>query len=336
MGWFSRKANVGTLKSDIKQASHLPLDQRMQIASEMEEFIEELRTPDGRPDQESKVLSLLQFYGTGRKIYAEVGFSAQWAKHAFRESYLLALMNAGKDPKWFEEVHMLLYGLRPLLNLPNIEVQGTAPSQSSPPQPSRTREEVTNDCTTAMLFANWITGRVPIEDGNEGVVAALEKLKLKTGLVSDESLEYCAKRVFDALGKGVPKGECKCIAAFTRCYSVYSDVHLSEEEVIASLCNMWPSMNNDEHRAKAVYSTLHGSTTERDDGTVVVTAPDTFSGIQAQYRYLDGRYGQHRVEQRSLDQDQATGKTHEDWVVSLKNGDSMTVSFDITSFYGWG
>ena len=42
MGWLGRKTSVGTLKSDIKEASGLPLDQRMQLASEMEEFIEEI------------------------------------------------------------------------------------------------------------------------------------------------------------------------------------------------------------------------------------------------------------------------------------------------------
>ena len=53
MGWFSRKANVGTLKSDIKQASHLPLDQRMQLASEVGEFIEETKSVMQTPDHTS-------------------------------------------------------------------------------------------------------------------------------------------------------------------------------------------------------------------------------------------------------------------------------------------
>jgi len=29
MGWLGRKTSVGTLKSDIKEANGLPLDQRM-------------------------------------------------------------------------------------------------------------------------------------------------------------------------------------------------------------------------------------------------------------------------------------------------------------------
>ena len=53
MGWLGRKTNVGTLKSDIKEASGLPLDQRMQLASEMEEFIEEIRSVMQTPDHTS-------------------------------------------------------------------------------------------------------------------------------------------------------------------------------------------------------------------------------------------------------------------------------------------
>jgi hypothetical protein len=123
--------------------------------------------------------------------------------------------------------------------------------------------EVIESCAVADLFANWITGRVPMEDGNEGVEAVLEKMKRITGLVSDEVLESCAKRVFDALGKGVPKEECKRIAAFTRCYSVLSfeksGVHLSEQEVIISLQQMCPDTKKlglSYDRAKAVYSAL--------------------------------------------------------------------------------
>ena len=55
------------------------------------------------------------------------GFSALWAHHAFRESYLLALIKAPDDPQWFKEVHTLLHGIRGPLGLVGIE---------SPPQKS--------------------------------------------------------------------------------------------------------------------------------------------------------------------------------------------------------
>jgi hypothetical protein len=58
MGWFGRKTNVGTLKSDIRQARELPLDQRMTLASEMEEFIEEMRSVMQTPDHPSELMEL--------------------------------------------------------------------------------------------------------------------------------------------------------------------------------------------------------------------------------------------------------------------------------------
>jgi len=53
----------------------------------------------------------------GDQLVAPGGFSALWAHHAFRESCLLALIKAPNDPKWFEEVHTLLHGIRGPLNL---------------------------------------------------------------------------------------------------------------------------------------------------------------------------------------------------------------------------
>ena len=136
MGWFSRKTAVGTLKSDIRQASGLPLDQRMKLASEMEEFIEEMRSVMQTPDHPSELMRLFQLHGANRKAQVPGGFSALWAHHAFRESYLLALIKAPDDPKWFKEVHTLLHGIRGPLGLIGIE----SPPQKSDPGRVKPRE----------------------------------------------------------------------------------------------------------------------------------------------------------------------------------------------------
>jgi surface protein len=127
MGWLGRKTSVGTLKSDIRQASGLPLDQRMKLASEMEEFIEEMRSVMQTPDHPSELMRLFQLHGANRKLQVPGGFSALWAHHAFRESYLLALIKAPNDPKWFKEVHTLLYGIRGPLGLVGIESPPVGP-----------------------------------------------------------------------------------------------------------------------------------------------------------------------------------------------------------------
>ena len=129
MGWLGRKTRVGTLKSDIKEASGLPLDQRMRLASEMEEFIEEIRSVMQTPDHPSELMRLFQLHGANRKLQVPGGFSALWAHHAFRESYLLALIKAPDDPKWFREVHTLLHGIRGPLGLVGVE----SPPQKSDP-----------------------------------------------------------------------------------------------------------------------------------------------------------------------------------------------------------
>jgi len=129
MGWLGRKTSVGTLKSDIKEASGLPLDQRKQLASEMEEFIEEMRSVMQTPDHPSELMRLFQLHGANRKAQVPGGFSALWAHHAFRESYLLALIKAPDDPQWFDEVHTLLHGIRGPLGLVGIE----SPPQKSDP-----------------------------------------------------------------------------------------------------------------------------------------------------------------------------------------------------------
>jgi hypothetical protein len=65
MGWLGRKMNVGTLKSDIRQASGLPLDQRMKLASEMEEFLKDIFGVLNHP---SEIMRLFQFHGARRPM----------------------------------------------------------------------------------------------------------------------------------------------------------------------------------------------------------------------------------------------------------------------------
>ena len=65
MGWLGRKTNVGTLKSDIKEASRLPLDQRMKLASEMEEFLKDIFGVLNHP---SEIMRLFQFHAARRPM----------------------------------------------------------------------------------------------------------------------------------------------------------------------------------------------------------------------------------------------------------------------------
>jgi predicted RNA-binding Zn-ribbon protein involved in translation (DUF1610 family) len=129
MAW--QKDECGTLKSDIKEASGLPLNQRMQLASEMDEFIEEIRSVMQTPDHPSELMRLFRSHGARRKALASGGFSLQWAHHSFCESYLLALIKAPSDPKWFEEVHTLLHGIRGPLGLGLVGIE--PPPQKSDP-----------------------------------------------------------------------------------------------------------------------------------------------------------------------------------------------------------
>ena len=57
MGWFGEKSVV-TLKSNIKGANRLPLDERIQLASAMEEFIKEVRSVMQTPDHDSELMRI--------------------------------------------------------------------------------------------------------------------------------------------------------------------------------------------------------------------------------------------------------------------------------------
>jgi hypothetical protein len=123
MRWFGEKSVV-TLKSNIKGANRLPLEERIQLASEMEEFIEEIKSVMQTPDHDSELMRIFLGHGAMREALVSGGFSAQWAHHAFRESYLLALIYGRNDPKWFKEVHTLLYGIRGLLGCGSAGCRG--------------------------------------------------------------------------------------------------------------------------------------------------------------------------------------------------------------------
>ena len=114
MGWLGRKTTVAALKSDIRQASDLPIDQRMRLASELEAWLDDTNTPS---DPSSETMRLFQYHGARRRSLASGGFSDEWAHHAFRESYLLAVMKGADDRKWLSEVSAILRNIRSSLNL---------------------------------------------------------------------------------------------------------------------------------------------------------------------------------------------------------------------------
>jgi len=171
MGWLGRKTAVGELKSELRQASGLPLDQRMQLASEVGEFIEETKSVMQTPDHRlhlPELTKLLKLHGEKRRALVSGGFSAQWARHAFCESYLIALIKAPNDLQWFKEVHTLLYGIRGPLLLIGIE----PPPQKSDPggrkSASLRSASATASVTAAQFYlaANGVTVMCP--DGDVG------------------------------------------------------------------------------------------------------------------------------------------------------------------------
>ena len=173
MGWLGRKTSVGTLKSDIKEASGLPLDQRIQLASAMEEFIEGIKSVMQTPDHPSELMRLFHSHGARRKALVPGGFSAQWAHHAFCESYLLALIKAPNDPQWFDEVHTLLHGIRGPLGLVGID----PPPQKSDPGGRKSASLRSASATARVtvpqfsLAANGVTVMCPDADvGQTGKV----------------------------------------------------------------------------------------------------------------------------------------------------------------------
>jgi hypothetical protein len=208
---------------------------------------------------------------------------------------------------------------------------------------TRSRDEIVQVCALSDMFSHWIIGNVPVED--EEVEPLLQRMKFITNLSSDQNFVALAKRVSDVVGRGVSMENCKRLVAFTRFYSAWidqpsfrSEVPYSEEEVITSLKNMNSkgSINLSHDQARAVYAALSGSAKEGSDGTVVVKAPDYFSGVKAEMAYLSKKYGDRDVDwfqtrSSSLKPNQS-GKRYEEILISLKNGDTRTVRFDITSY----
>ena len=106
---------VGALRRDIEQASGLPQEERVWLVSGIEKFIWEMHSLMQKTEHEPELFRLWRNHTERRKALVAGGFSAEWAHHAFCESYLQALVS--KDHKYVKEVHTLLCGLRGSLNL---------------------------------------------------------------------------------------------------------------------------------------------------------------------------------------------------------------------------
>jgi len=235
MGWLGRKTNVGTLKSDIRQASGLPLDQRMKLASEMEEFIEEIGSVMQTPDHPSELMKLFQLHGANRKFQVPDGFSALWAHHAFRESYLLALIKAPDDPKWFKEVHTLLHGIRGPLGLVGIE----PPPQKSDPgrrkSASLRSASATASVTAAQFYlaANGVTVMCPDADvGQTGEV---------NGIVYTKRSRYQIDALVDA--KDYASLATTCTSGVTEMFQMFSKATAFNQDIsswdVSKVTNMF-------------------------------------------------------------------------------------------------
>ena len=124
MGWFSKMLGVDPvdiLRDDIKEASKvLSAAQRSQVADDIDGFLQEMnRMPQKFSPTEGgiELKRLYAIHSERRKALVSGGLSVAWAKEAFRESYLLALIKAPSDPEGFQMTHTLLSQLRELLEM---------------------------------------------------------------------------------------------------------------------------------------------------------------------------------------------------------------------------
>jgi hypothetical protein len=112
---------IDILRDDIKEASKvLSAAQRSQVADDIDGFLEEMnRMPQKFSPTEGgiELKRLYAIHGERRKALVSGGLSVEWAKEAFRESYLLALIKAPSDPEGFKMTHTLLSQLRELLEM---------------------------------------------------------------------------------------------------------------------------------------------------------------------------------------------------------------------------
>ena len=83
-----------------------------------------------------------------------------------------------------------------------------------------------------------------------------------------------------------------------------------------------------------VYSGGDGSST---DQAVVIRAANSIAGIDAEYKWIENKYGKKdndwKVFSRIHGTDN-TGKSYETYDIELKTGSRVTITFDITAFYG--
>ena len=159
-------------------------------------------------------------------------------------------------------------------------------------------------------------------------------------------IEEEAAQLHTLLRGRVAKGEVqRLLVRNKRLLVIASDK--SEARVVPSILN---SANGQlsEAEAKLVYEFLTGVTGElysggdgsSRDNAIIINATSSISGIEAEHKWLEPRYGQQdrdwKVQTRLHGQSRTTGRAYETFVISLSDGGERTVHFDISSFYGRG
>lgn len=92
MGWFNRLRGSRISKSELRDADRLPVAQKIQLASEMQEFIREFESITKGPNEFEELDKLYQFHRGERQRLAysfeSRGPDIKWLRHAIPESYL--------------------------------------------------------------------------------------------------------------------------------------------------------------------------------------------------------------------------------------------------------
>lgn len=78
------------------------------------------------------------------------------------------------------------------------------------------------------------------------------------------------------------------------------------------------------------YKGGNGST--QQEAIIIVGAKDEMEGVNAEYDYLDGKYGEYELlDQTFVGEDQ---KQYDILIIQLPDGTSVECWFDISGFYG--
>lgn len=79
-----------------------------------------------------------------------------------------------------------------------------------------------------------------------------------------------------------------------------------------------------------------GSGTSKEDA-IVITAEPPFLGVTAEYDYIESKYGQNGVDYTLESQfllNDPNGTHYDLFIIKLKDGATVDLYFDITSFFG--